>query len=65
MLALQCHPELRADRFEPWLIGHAGEIAATPGVDAKQLRADTARLGPVLEAAARAMFGEWLDSLGL
>ncbi|ABC38919.1 glutamine amidotransferase [Burkholderia thailandensis] len=65
VLALQCHPEIRADRFEPWLIGHAGEIAATPGTDAKQLREQTARLGPTLECAARSMFGEWLDSVGL
>ncbi|MBO2971153.1 glutamine amidotransferase [Burkholderia pseudomallei] len=65
VLALQCHPEIRADRFEPWLIGHAGEIAATPGTDAKRLREQTAQLGPTLECAARRMFGEWLDSVGL
>ncbi|WP_063533744.1 glutamine amidotransferase [Burkholderia sp. MSMB1589WGS] len=65
VLALQCHPEIRADRFEPWLIGHAGEIAATPGTDAKRLREQTAQLGPTLECAARGMFGEWLDFVGL
>jgi GMP synthase (glutamine-hydrolysing) len=27
----------------------------------RSLREDTARHGPVLERAARAMFGEWLD----
>ena len=65
VLALQCHPEIRADRFEPWLIGNAGEIASTPGIDARQLRADTAQHGPALETAARRMFAEWLDSVGL
>jgi GMP synthase (glutamine-hydrolysing) len=63
VLGFQCHPEVRADRFEPWLIGHAGEIAATEGVDVRQLRADTARFGPALEEAARKMFGEWLDQV--
>ncbi|EGD01890.1 glutamine amidotransferase, partial [Burkholderia sp. TJI49] len=65
VLALQCHPEILADHFEPWLIGNAGEIASTPGIDACRLRADTAQYGPALEAAARTMFGEWLDSVGL
>lgn len=63
VLGLQCHPEIRGDRFERWLIGHANEIESTPGIDAKQLRADTERLGPALERAARAAFGEWLDAL--
>jgi GMP synthase (glutamine-hydrolysing) len=62
VLALQCHPEIRADRFEPWLIGNAGEIAAE-GVDVRELRAQTARFGPGLEEAARRMFGEWLDQV--
>lgn len=63
VLAFQCHPEIRGDRFERWLIGHANEIEATPGVDAVQLRADTERLGPALERAAHDAFGEWLDSI--
>ena len=62
VLGLQCHPEIRTDRFEPWLIGNAGEIASH-GIDVRQLRADTAKHGPKLEAAACAMFGEWLDQL--
>ncbi len=63
VLAFQCHPEIRSDRFEPWLIGHANEIAAAPGIDTVQLRADTERLGPSLERAAHDAFGEWLDSI--
>jgi len=62
VLGLQCHPEIRTDRFEPWLIGNASELASQR-IDARRLRADTARLGPALEAAARRMFGEWLDQV--
>jgi GMP synthase (glutamine-hydrolysing) len=62
VLALQCHPEIRADRFEPWLIGNAGELVGH-GIDARRLRAETAQFGPVLEAAACRMFGEWLDQV--
>jgi GMP synthase (glutamine-hydrolysing) len=64
VLGIQCHPEVRTERFEPWLIGHAAELLATPGVDIERLRADTAHFGPGLEQAARATFREWLDSVG-
>jgi GMP synthase (glutamine-hydrolysing) len=60
VLALQCHPEIRTDRFEPWLIGNAGELASHR-IDARRLRAETAQFGPALEAAACRMFGEWLE----
>lgn len=62
VLGLQCHPEVRADRFEPWLIGHAAEIASA-GIDVNALRAGTAQHGPCLEAQASRMFGEWLDAV--
>src|SRR5262249_56878887 len=62
VLGLQCHPEIRTERFEPWLIGHASELVAH-AVDLRQLPHDTARLGPSLEIAASRMFGEWLDQL--
>ncbi|WP_322043632.1 glutamine amidotransferase [Paraburkholderia sp. J67] len=62
VLGLQCHPEVRADRFEPWLIGNAGELDAA-GVDINALRAETAQHGPRLEAQASLMFHEWLDAL--
>ncbi|RQH06125.1 glutamine amidotransferase [Paraburkholderia dinghuensis] len=62
VLGLQCHPEVRADRFEPWLIGHAAEIAHA-GVDVNALRAATAKHGPCLERQASRMFGDWLDSI--
>ncbi|HJU70424.1 MAG TPA: glutamine amidotransferase [Paucimonas sp.] len=63
-LAFQCHPELDPARFEQWLIGHAHEIAATPGVIVEVLRSDTRRHGAVLAAAARRTFHDWLDTIG-
>ncbi len=62
VLGLQCHPEVRAERFEPWLIGHASEIDAA-GVDVNALRAATATHAPRLEAAASRMFDAWLDTV--
>lgn len=64
-LALQFHAEAGAAGIEPWLVGHAVEIAATAGVDVPGLRADTARHGPALARAARAMFQGWLDQVGV
>ncbi|TAM07625.1 MAG: glutamine amidotransferase [Paraburkholderia sp.] len=62
VLGLQCHPEVRADRFEPWLIGHSAEIDHA-GVDVNALRAQTAQHGPHLEQQASRMFGDWLDAV--
>jgi GMP synthase (glutamine-hydrolysing) len=62
VLGLQCHPEVRADRFEPWLIGHAAEIDRA-GIDVNALRAATAQHAPLLEQQASRMFGEWLDGV--
>lgn len=63
VLAFQCHPEVRPREFERWLIGHACEIAATPGVSVQQLRDDMRQNGSKLEQAALAMFREWLATL--
>jgi len=62
VLGLQCHPEVRTDRFEPWLIGHAAELGQA-GIDINALRAATAQHAPCLEQQASRMFGEWLDVL--
>lgn len=64
-LALQFHGEMASGGLEPWLIGHACEIAATPEVEVPALRADEARLGQVLERQGRFCFGEWLAAVGL
>jgi len=64
-LALQFHAEAGASGIEPWLVGHAVEIAGAPGVGIGALRADTAHHGPRLAAAGRAMFHRWLAETGV
>ncbi|QFY41659.1 glutamine amidotransferase [Candidatus Methylospira mobilis] len=63
-LAFQCHPEIQGASFERWLIGHANEIAAN-GLSVSTLRADTARLGGILEAQSAMCFSAWLEKAGL
>jgi GMP synthase (glutamine-hydrolysing) len=65
VLAFQCHPEIRASDIEAWLIGHACEIAGTPGGNVGQLRRDTARFAPALARQSRRAFNDWLTSVGL
>jgi GMP synthase (glutamine-hydrolysing) len=62
-LAFQFHPEAQQAGFERWLIGHAGEIAATPGVSVPGLRADTAKFAPAAAAAGRRVLTQWLTGL--
>lgn len=64
LLGLQFHPEVTAAGLEHWFVGHAVEIAATPGVDVAGLRAGARRHGESLERAGRAMFADWLDRNG-
>jgi GMP synthase (glutamine-hydrolysing) len=64
-LGFQCHPELRHEEIESWLVGHACEIAATKDVSVEQLRADTQRLGPTLTQRSRQVFSDWLEQVGL
>jgi GMP synthase (glutamine-hydrolysing) len=59
-LAFQFHPEAQAEGFERWLIGHACEIAATPGVSVTGLRAGTARLAPSALARGQQVLRNWL-----
>jgi GMP synthase (glutamine-hydrolysing) len=51
VLAFQFHPEVWAYGFERWLVGHACEIAATPGVTVPDLRRQA---GAFAEAGGRA-----------
>tara|TARA_B100000378_G_scaffold194194_1_gene158065 strand:- start:453 stop:995 length:543 start_codon:yes stop_codon:yes gene_type:complete len=60
-LGLQCHPEFTAT-IEPWLIGHATELANT-GIDPNTLRRDTTRHHSALSRAAEKLWGEWLANL--
>lgn len=64
-LALQFHVEASVTAMERWLIGHACEIAATPGVDVTGLRADTTRHSASLARRARAFLDAWLGESGL
>jgi GMP synthase (glutamine-hydrolysing) len=64
-LAFQCHPEVRHQAIEAWLVGHACEIAATKDITLERLRQDTQRLGPTLTQQSRNMFSAWLDQVGL
>jgi GMP synthase (glutamine-hydrolysing) len=61
-LGLQFHPEVTGDAQESWLVGHAHEIADTPGVTVAGLRAaGREQAGAPLQG--RAFLGRWLDSL--
>jgi GMP synthase (glutamine-hydrolysing) len=63
ILCVQFHPEVDPTAgIEPWLVGHAAELAAA-GIDPRQLREDARAAGPLLPANARNMFTEWLNGL--
>lgn len=62
-LALQFHLEAEPQQLERWYIGHAAEIAATPGVDVPGLRAQTAQYGAGLAEAAEKIFDDWISAL--
>ena len=65
ILGLQFHLEVRPQDLERWLIGHIGEIRSHPAVSVPQLRMDAARFGPSLMRAARQVFADWLERIGL
>lgn len=58
-LALQCHLEADPTRIEPWLIGHATELAGA-GVDVVALRAQARACANLLPAVASQVFATWL-----
>jgi GMP synthase (glutamine-hydrolysing) len=62
-LGLQFHLEAEAARLERWYIGHACEIAATSGVEVRDLRAAAARHAPSLAPVAGGIFTRWLRGL--
>lgn len=63
-LALQFHIETTARGLERWFIGHAGEIAATPGLSVPGLRRETANHAANAEAKGRQCLAAWLDQVG-
>jgi GMP synthase (glutamine-hydrolysing) len=64
-LALQFHAEAAGRSLEAWFVGHACEIASTPGLDVAALRADTLRHSAALEEHGTACLREWLTTRGL
>jgi len=62
-LALQFHPEVKAENIEHWLIGHACEIASVPGLSVTTLREDTKRLADKTCTQARKMLSDWLNQM--
>lgn len=63
VLGLQFHAEADAVRgLEPWLIGHAAELAGA-GIAPEDLRRQAREFGPALCTAGKAMFADWLRQL--
>lgn len=62
-LALQFHLEATYPSLERWFVGHAGEIAATAGIDVEGLRAASQAHGPAVASAGSKIFAEWLAGL--
>ncbi|MCM0020160.1 MAG: glutamine amidotransferase [Tagaea sp.] len=60
--AFQFHPEAGGPGFERWLVGHAAELAAA-GIDPRQLRNDSDRLGSKLSAKAAWVIERYLAGL--
>lgn len=63
-LALQFHIEASARGLERWYVGHALEIATTPGVSLARLRADATQYAPALAPQAASVLDAWLDQQG-
>jgi GMP synthase (glutamine-hydrolysing) len=61
ILGLQFHPEVTHKRLEHWYIGHACEIAAAPGVEVIDLRADSARFARSQQLASERFLLEWIQ----
>lgn len=64
-LALQFHIETTAHGLERWFIGHACEIAGTPGLSVPALRAATAAHAATAMARGQQCLANWLDQLAL
>jgi GMP synthase (glutamine-hydrolysing) len=60
ILGLQFHPEVKASKFEHWLMGHACELSQA-GIDPGHLRTDAHIHAERLARASGRMFDEWLS----
>ncbi|MCC5883006.1 MAG: glutamine amidotransferase [Halomonas sp.] len=61
VLGLQFHLEVDSARIEPWLIGHAAELAEAE-VDPVELREQALRHGADLTRRGQQVFREWLTN---
>ncbi len=64
VLGVQFHPEFQGYRVEPWLVGHACELAQAD-VDVTRLRKESGFHALDAQKRGRAFFGNWLDEEGL
>jgi GMP synthase (glutamine-hydrolysing) len=62
-LALQFHAEVTARGLERWFVGNIEEIQGTAGITLPQLRADTQRCGPLIEARGAKALARWLEQV--
>ena len=62
-LACQFHPEIIGVGFERWLVGHAVEIAAAPGVSPAALRRNTESFAQRSAEHGARCLSEWLARL--
>jgi len=65
VLALQFHPEVRAEDLEYWYVGAIDSVRALPGLTVPGLREDAQRYAASAGRAAQAMLAEWLDQADL
>ena len=65
VLAFQFHPEAQKKSFERWLIGHAGEIAATRDVSVPLLRQDMEKYADAGAARGQMVLNGWLERLAV
>lgn len=65
VLGFQCHPEIRAQSIEAWLVGHACELSSAAAATPSELRLQTRELAPILARQATEAFGNWLDRMAL
>lgn len=64
-LALQFHIEATASGLENWYVGHATEIAQTPGLSVPGLRAQAQLHAATTAALGRRFFAAWLDAIAV
>ena len=60
VLGLQFHAEVTPESLEHWFVGHACEIAATPGISVPGLRSEGGRYAAKTAVLGQAMFEDWL-----